>query len=82
MDPTSARESLEELRTRGVQPDINKVETLADPNCNKCYGRGIKGTLIVYKGPSKKLLCNCVVKFLKKHPALSFAFLKAHGGTH
>ena len=64
--------------------DVARVSTLADKDCDQCYGRGITrvvrssliGGAALLEGRDE--LCQCVVRFLDKNPALAFEFLKLH----
>lgn len=48
--------------------DVTKVETLADPNCQDCLGRGttrlVKSQDVALHLGATTCLCNCVVSFL------------------
>lgn len=64
--------------------DVRDPKAMADKNCPRCYGRGVNHIILpdqVSKEGVKNVpqICDCVVKFLKKHPIELLEFLKSQG---
>jgi len=75
------------LRADGFAgPDVKDVRTLADKDCRQCWGKGVVS--IVHPSTAgdaphgMPILCDCVVRYLKKHPEVALEFLYHHGQVH